>query len=675
MNVRSPFHCLRPVVAAFQARRRVLGIAGLCLASALSLHSQDADLTQLTLEELDALSISAASKRQQPVFETPSAVSVLLPVDIRRAGHASIAESLRVVPGVHVVNQLPGRSSVGIRGGNGIQSTKLLVLVDGRSVYGPFYGSVEWVNADGPLDDLARVEVVRGPGATLWGANAVNGVINIISKDAHDTQGALMSVRGGTGEAVQGHLRYGGYAGPHTAFRVYATGNDTQLTPGSLSDDPLGDNSKAGAGLRTDSDWGDRFKLTVQADHTSNTRTLNDNPSTSRNVSFLSRLRGEEIAGGDLQFQFYYDESQSRAGDSDQLSPGSLPFSFNEDSRNFDFDFTHHVRLGSRQEVIWGGGARHTTNTIESTDTLAVTEPRNQAWLFNFFIQDEIAVTPKQLRLTLGAKWEHHETIGWQTLPNARLAWLPSSRHTFWAASSRAVRAPSRGEREVFITLARIPPTGFSPAVRIEALGDSQFGAEINKAHEIGWRWRPTPRFQTDLSGYYFDYDNVRNLHETTTFEPSPVPTVVQRYTLANDGEAYARGVEASAQWRISDDWELNAGVARGSAHANANITNPLMTADYAVPDWLWHIRSWWQLPRSFELSSTLYGVGENDLTQSDAYLRLDAQLSWHPRPDVELTIGIQNATDPRHNESITGNITPSIEVRRNVFARIQWRF
>ncbi|HEY9155958.1 MAG TPA: TonB-dependent receptor plug domain-containing protein, partial [Opitutaceae bacterium] len=185
------------------------------------------DLTDLSLEQLHDLSISAASKRAEPLFETPAAVSVLLPVDLQRAGSQSIAESLRLVPGLHVIEALPDQWDVGVRGGNGIQSTKLLVLVDGRSVYDPFYGGVIWENAEVALDDLARVEVVRGPGATLWGANAVNGVINVISKDARDTQGGVVSVRSGTGEPTEAHVRYGDQLNSNTWVRVYAGGSST----------------------------------------------------------------------------------------------------------------------------------------------------------------------------------------------------------------------------------------------------------------------------------------------------------------------------------------------------------------------------------------------------------------------------------------------------------------
>jgi iron complex outermembrane recepter protein len=634
------------------------------------------DFTELSLEELDALSISAASKRSQPLFETPAAVSVLLPVDIRRAGHASTSEALRLVPGVHTIHHLPGRASVGIRGSNGIQSTKLLVLVDGRSVYGPFYGSVEWDNADVEVDDLSRIEVVRGPGATLWGANAVNGVINIISKDARDTQGGVLSVRGGTAEPARVHVRHGGQLGERTWYRLSATGKDTAGALGALRDDPVAEYTDYRANLRTDSVLGERFHFTTQVEHLKSTRKIDGDPSTHQLSSVMTRLQGREIAGGELQIQFYYDRSKDRAGLSDRGGADGLPFALNEDFQDFDLDVVHHVRLGAHNDVIWGGGARHTNNKIVSTQNLFVADPEADSWLYNFFVQDEIALTPKQLRLTLGTKVEHHATIGWQLLPNARLAWLPNPRHTLWAAVSRAVRAPSRGEREVVLTLARVAPTLFTPAVRFEVTGHRDFDAEINKAHEIGWRWRPHSRFQTDVTAYYFDYDDVRSFRSFTWFEPGAVPTVVQRLSVFNDGEAETYGGEASCQWRIGDGWELAGSVSRGIAHTENVMDNLLLNADYAIPAWLWHVRSWWQLPRDFEFSLTLYGTGKNHrAVPGESFLRLDAQLVWRPRPDMELAVGVQNATDPNHSETITGPLIPAVDVRRNVYARIQWRF
>lgn len=632
------------------------------------------DFTQLSLEDLASLSFSAAAKRSQPLFETPAAVSVVRPADLYRYGHVSTAEALRMVPGVHVIDQLPGRWSIATRGGNGIQSTKLLVLVDGRSVYSPFYGAVEWVHADLPMEDLDRVEVVRGPGATLWGANAVNGIINVISKDARDTLGGLVSFRSGTGQAAQGYARWGGKLSGNTWYRVTASGKDADLAPGALEDDPLAGYREGRLGVRTDSVLSDDLHFTCQFDHLRNTRTIWGDSSTHQMSALAARLKAADVWAGDFTIQMYYDTSRDRVGRSDRGGANALPFALNEDTRNFDLDLTHHRRF-ARHDLTWGGGARHTRNSINPSPSLRVAEPRNAGWLFNAFVQDEIALTEKQLRLTLGSKLEHHTTVDWLVLPNARLLWLPSPKHSFWAAVSRAARAPSRGEREVQLTMGAFPATATTPPVRLQVAGSPDYGSEINKSHELGWRWRPTPRFSTDVTAYYFAYHGVRTLDEYTTIETTPAFTVVQEYRIRNGGTADNYGAEGSFDWRVSDGFELSGGVARGVARVQGVSSIPLVQADHAIPDWIWHAKAWFQLPRDLEFSTALYRVGDTDISQIPGYLRLDAQLVWRPRPDVEVALGVQNATDPRHNENLTATLIPSIEVRRNVYVRVQWRY
>ncbi|HEU5080807.1 MAG TPA: TonB-dependent receptor [Opitutaceae bacterium] len=655
----------------------ILSLSLSCIHAADTNESEidDQDLTELSLEELHAVSISAASKRSQPLFETPAAVSVLLPVDVHRAGASSVSDALRLVPGVHVIEQTAGQWHIGVRGGNGVQSTKLLVLVDGRSVYSPFYGSVDWGNADVDIDDLARVEVVRGPGATLWGANAVNGIINVISKDARDTQGGVVSARTGSGEPASGHLRYGAKLNETTWFRVSASGQSTDGSTGSLADSPIEKYSQGKVSWRSDSLVGDRFHFTTQAEESKSRSRVFGEVSTHQTSSVLARLSAHEFLGGEGQIQFYYDSRKDHAGDGTELNAAALPFAINSDTQNFDLDINYHVRLWQRHDVIFGGGARLTDDIVEQSSTLRLEHPELKSWLFNYFLQDEIALTPKQWRLTIGSKLEHHDTIGYAVLPNARLTWLPNNHHTLWVAASRAARAPSRAEREVMLDFANIPASPTTPPVRVELLGNREFDAEINTAYEAGWRWRPTPRFSTDATIYSFNYEHVRSLRSTTLFDPGPPPSIVQRYTITNDASARVNGAEFSWTWRPSDRWELNGGIGHGVANTTGMIDNPLVTSDYALPRWLGHLSSWWQLPRDFEFSATIYGVGENQSANIAGYIRLDAQLLWRPRADLELSIGVQNAADPSHNESITGNLMPNDEVRRNVYGRVQWRF
>jgi iron complex outermembrane recepter protein len=654
----------------------LLCVAGLTLAQPSGWAGSPAeDFTELSIEELDALSVSAASKRAQPLFQTPAAVSVLLPVDIQRTGHASIAEALRLVPGVHVASQMPGRWNVGVRGFNGLTSTKLLVLVDGRSVYAPFYGSVEWVNADVHLDDLARVEVVRGPGATLWGANAVNGIINVISKDARDTQGTLVALRAGTGEEAEAHVRYGAKVGQRTWYRVFVTASDTNAALGALRDDPLGDRQLVRFGARTDSHLSERLQLTWQLEYLNTRRGSESSGGESHLGSVLGRLVGREVAGGDLQVQLYFDHDHARTTARQTGAVDVLPVGLNSDTTNVDLDLTHTFRGGSRHAVTWGGGARLTVSDVKPSPGLSVSRARRDQWLFNGFIQDEISFWDDHLRLTIGTKLEHHEHIGWQPQPNVRLTWLPRPDHTVWASVAHAVRAPSRAEREVRIALTprRVPGVPFPVAV--ELTGDPDFSEERNTAYEIGWRWRPTPRFQTDVTAYAFDYDKLRTAPTWTTLEFTPAPVIVQHYTAANEGDMWSYGAEGSWQWRVHDRWELGGGVAYGRMQAGDLASGPFLSTDYALPTWIGHLRSWWELPRNFEMSVAAYGTSRNPLAGYASRVRLDARLGWRPRPDLSLALGVRDATDPGHMESNTGPLLPRTEQRRSVFLRLQWRY
>ncbi|HEY9153675.1 MAG TPA: TonB-dependent receptor, partial [Opitutaceae bacterium] len=343
------------------------------------------------------------------------------------------------------------------------------------------------------------------------------------------------------------------------------------------------------------------------------------------------------------------------------------------ENKDFDLDLTDHMHHGI-QDFTWGGGARLTDNTVDNTQNLTMEHPEQRLWLVNFFVQDEIALS-STLKLTVGSKAEYRKTIGWEALPNLRLAWVPNSHQMFWAAASRAARAPSRGEQEALIRIASFPGTSTTLPVRVEIKGNEDFDAEFNNAVEAGWRWWPNHHFQFDLSAYDFLYQNVRSFQTTTFIDPGPPATYVYRSTLNNAASAQTRGIEASWKYRPNDGWELNGGVSRQTASTNDLANNPLVLADYWTPDWLWHVGSWWQLPHEWEFSSTLYGVGRNAGANVPGYLRLDLQLVYRPRPDVELSFGVQNINDPGHDEVITGNALPHVEVHRDFYARVQWRF
>jgi iron complex outermembrane receptor protein len=668
----------------------VLAWLGVAWSAAASEPAGD-DLTALSLEELGALSISAAAKRAQPLFETPAAVSVLFADDIRRYGHASLADALRLVPGVHVAGKNAFNWQVGIRGFNGLTSTKLLVTIDGRNIYSPYYAGVDWAEADLPVEDLARVEVVRGPGATLWGVNAVNGVINITSKSARDTQGGLLALRVGSTDASNVFARQGGALGAHAWYRVYARrvrtdeAIDARDGPGDVA------LQQFRSGLRVDAEHGARLRSTWQLDFVDQTNhpKLTDPASgridvaanRHRRTSALGRMQWRGSPANELTVQAYLDAAHDTSAGYPGLAGGS--FRSAESGANQDLDVNHHVKLGERHDLVWGGGLRHTAIDVDAAATIAIREPRARVWRYNLFAQDEFALVPERWRLTFGTKLEHHDNVGWQWQPSIRLAWTPDARHTWWAAVSRAVRAPSRSETDSRLPLAYQPAGSLSPPVETDLVGTPASREEVLCAYELGWRFKPVTPFAFDATVYVHDYAQLRNLRSEVRLEfpPAvpgrpPVPSLVRNdLVLVNNLDAVGYGGEVEITWRPDDRWRFGLGWTQQNIHVGAAAEPTLLGSDFAQPASLASARLWHALPRDWEFSMAAYYTSRVSGTPLQAYVRLDAQLTWRPRPELELNCGIQNATDPAHPEFATVSSYPLAEVPRDLFARVQWRF
>jgi iron complex outermembrane receptor protein len=639
------------------------------------------DLTQLSVEELGALSISAASKRSQPLFQTPAAVDVLLSEDIRRYGHASVAEALRMIPGANVAEGNADHWQIGIRGFNGLSSTKLLVSVDGRNIYSPFYAGVDWAEADLPIEDIDRVEVVRGPGATLWGVNAVNGIVNITSKSARDTQGGLLAAREGTGAGLDVYARYGGALGAHTWYRVYVRTRDSDFSSArdSVLDVPF---RRLLGGMRIDRDAGGPLRLTLQGEYVfmhSEPKSIDSATGRVRSMvneharaSLLGRTTWRGSPDSELSVQIYADTARDHSNGLMGLAGGT--FFIVENGGNADLDVSHHVKLAGRHDLVWGGGARLTRFNLDASSNVQVSAPKDIVWRYNFFAQDEVTLLPDRLRFTLGSKFEHHESIGWQALPSARLTFLPSLRQTCWAAASRAIRAPSRSESDVRLPLADVPATLFSPPVHIDLVGTSATREETLTAYELGWRFKPIPRLTLDATAYVHAYTHLRNLQSSTRLQYAPL-LALNDLTAVNDIRATGYGFEAEATWRVSDRWQLAAGVTNERLVPKTPPFSLLIGADFSEPHLMWNARTWFALPRDFEFSAALYRVDALPDVNVPAYLRADAQLTWRPRPDLELNFGVQNAFDPAHREYGAPAVYPNAEVPRNIFGRVQWRF
>src|ERR1700682_2366852 len=407
------------------------------------------DLTQMSLEELMNEPVTSVSKKEQKLSQVAAAIFVINQEDIRRSGALNIPDLLRMVPGLDVAQINANTWAISARGFNHQFADKLLVLIDGRAVYTPTYGGVSWDRQDVPLQDIERIEVIRGPGATVWGANAVNGVINVITKQAKDTQGGLVTAGGGTQDQAFGTTQYGGKIGADASYRVFTKYLDYHDLP-----DLAGRDSNDGwhllhGGFRVDGSLSRNDSLTAQGDIYSGSKgaviehIASISPPVNENVQKIAGLSGGNILGrwnhvlsngSDTTVQVYFDR-YVRSG------PSTL-----EARNTVDFDFQQHRLLGSRQDLVWGAGYRRSADRIVGTIDHAFVPADQTIQLFSAFVQDEITLAPERVFLTIGTKLEHLDITGFELEPSIRMTWTPSARHTLWAAVADAARTPDRND-------------------------------------------------------------------------------------------------------------------------------------------------------------------------------------------------------------------------------------
>ena len=638
------------------------------------------DLIDLSLEELLEIEITSVSKRPQKIFRAPAAVTVVTRDDIRRSGVTSIPEALRLVPGVQVARFDANKWAISIRGFNNLFSEKLLALIDGRSVYNPMYSGVFWETQDLLLDDVERIEVIRGPGATLWGANAVNGIVNIITRPAVDSRGVL--VRAGFGNEERGNLslRYGGRAGSDLHYRLFAKyfDRDAFAYP---SGDPADDSWHASrAGFRLD--WTpDGQSLSLQGDlyecdQSELLELTTPNPpyayDSVTNPTFtggylLGRWERTPSALSNVRLQLYYSRTH---GVDEQLIDGLY--------EEFDVDFQHRLRYGERQEIVWGGEYRLTWDRLASDFTLQFDLPRRTYHLFSGFVQNDLALIPDRLRLTLGSKLEHNTFSGFEIQPGVRLLWTPHRNHTTWGAISRAVRTPVRGDHNLRYVRQVLPPNALAPDTPltfVTPMGNPEFTAEEVLSCELGYRLQPDDRLFLDLATIYSLYDDLRIYEPGMPFyEEEPIqPHLVLPLYQENGIHGATWGGELAVDWLVRDDWRLRAAYShlRMDMKADPGIQSTSARAMKGEnPRHQFFLRSSLDLAAGLELDGALRHVGELTYLKLDSYLELDLCLGWRPADGVEFSLVGQNLLHARHPEYRNVAIPfISTEVERSVHA------
>jgi iron complex outermembrane recepter protein len=512
-------HSKRPLSVRVSGVMVLLLLVGCGRAWGQALDSQKAaqappgDLTQVSIENLMNMEVTSVSKKEQKLSQVGAAIFVITQEDIRRSGATNIPDLLRMVPGMNVAQINANTWAISARGFNFQFASKLLVLIDGRAVYTPLFGGVNWDTQNVPLEDIARIEVIRGPGGAIWGANAVDGVINIITKKAGDTQGTLAIGGGGTQALEFGTLQYGGKMAGSTNYRVFMSYQNNNHFP-----DLNGQNGEDGwhllhGGFRADTKLSQKDTLTAQGDvYTGSEGAIIVHsvfsPPDNVNVERLATLSGGNILGRwdhifssrcDTTLQFYFDKYH-RSG------PNA-----NEVRDTIDFDFQNHVVLGTRQDLIWGAGYRHTIDDTEGTVDEAFVPADSTKQFFSLFVQDQFTLRPNRMYLYVGTKLEDSYFTGFDLQPSVHIAWTPSADRTFWAGISRASRTPTRRDVGLDAALAALP----GPA-ELVLLGNPNMKSEHVVAYELGYRAQPTERFSIDVTTF------VNTYHDLQSAEPLP---------------------------------------------------------------------------------------------------------------------------------------------------------
>jgi len=628
---------------------------------ALGAETEVDELADLSLEQLGNIDITSVSKKKERLLDAAASIFVITHDDIRRSGATSVPEALRLAPNLQVAQTGAATYAISARGFNNSNAlaNKLLVLIDGRTVYSPIYSGVFWDQQDVMLEDVDRIEVISGPGGTLWGANAVNGVINIITRSAGDTQGGLVTLGGGSDD-YGGAFRYGAKVGETGHLRLYGKAtdlNNTETQGGAAIPDGW---QMQQAGFRAD--WGSGSRnFTFQGDlydgH-SDDRPLGG-PIKVNGFNVLARWNERFDSGSDLQLQLYFDRSQRE--------DHSV---FQGDADTYDIEFQNGVPLGSHK-LLWGAGYRQARDNVESTSipvpgfpipvflaTRFVPRERTLSWE-NVFLQDELALS-EELKLTIGVKLENNDYTGWETLPSARLGWNFAKDQLLWTAVSRAVRAPARLDRDFFVDF-EVPsfPAANQPAI----VGGPNFESEIADVFEIGYRAQPWSRLTWSVTGFYSEYSKLRS--------GEPPPAEIQN---GIDGITY--GVEAWANYQVTDSWRLSGGLAelRKDLRQDPGAVDPDGPRNLGNdPEHQWTLRSQYNFTPRHEFDIMVRSVSDLPDPAVPGYTAVDMRLGWRPTHNLELSALARNLFDPGHVEF--GDPATASEVARSYYLKALLRF
>lgn len=602
-------------------------------------NTHQPELVDLSLQELANIQVTTVSKRAEPLLNAAASVFVISNDDIRRSGATSLPEALRLAPNLQVARDNARNYAITARGGNGVFANKMLVLIDGRSVYTPLFAGVFWDAQDVVLEDIERIEVISGANTTVWGTNAVNGVINVITRQAADTQGGFAAA-GGSELERNGVLRYGGTlanGGHYRAYGKHAAVEDSDFASGLDADDGFRRNM---GGFRAD--WNDAAgDFTLQGDayegslHQPGTRDIQI-----AGANLMTHFSKKLSELSDVSLRAYLDYTRR-----DQ------PGAFRENLTTFDIELKHAKQLAKIHNIVWGVGYRASFDRVDNDNNFAFLPESRNLYRTNAFVQDEIALL-QDLRLTLGFRLNNNNYTGNEYLPNIRLGWNPTPNHLLWSSASRAIRAPSRIDRDFF-----------APAVSPFIKGGDDFESEVANTYEIGYRGQPLPSLSYSMTAFYTEYDKLRTL----TFNPA-----ILGFEFDNRATGRTHGVEMWGQWQAAQNWRMTAGLVLQNVDTrfDAGSTDALPSND---PTHYWQLRSSFDLTPRHELDVIVRHAGELPQPEVDDYTTMDIRFGWKINRDFELSLVGQNLIGDERtefNSPLDGDLFD-----RRLYAKVTWSF
>lgn len=667
--------------------RQILG-SSLLLFSPLILAQSFSDMAELDISDLMYLEVTSVSKKSQKISEAAASIYVLTQDDLQRSGTNSVPEALRMVPGLSVAQLDANKWAISARGFNHLYANKLLVLIDGVSVYSPLFSGVHWEAQDLPIENIERIEVIRGPGATLWGANAVNGVINITTKRAKNTQGVHISQRLGTNDKTITSGRYGGEIGRRGHFRVFTKIRQTRANVNADGSDAADDWEQARTGFRADWQQGDNDSFTLQINHyqgeSGETLSFPVNPlpwgggDSTQTVNDVMRTSGSNILA---RWTHTFDNSEITAQTyaATQRRTESI---FHEQYKTVDVEIQHRFTLFKYQEIIWGGGYRMMKGHTTGSKIYSFEHETHSMGLSNLFIQNEFTVIPNQLKTITGIKIEKNDFTNNEIQPNARIIWTPTPHQSYWTAISQAVRTPSMNDSYALISSGVQPadPVSGFPEMLISLKGNPNFKSEKLIAYEVGLRLHPIDALTFDASVYYHDYSYLQGVSYNGNSDANN-DTFIDTVNLSfnNKQKGSAKGLEVSAHWQPYIRWRLLAGYSFLDLNLTEAGSTTVETQEQESPKHQFQLRSYFDINHDMQFNTILYHVSNIKIRDAvikknqniPSYNRLDVNIAWQANKTIKLTSGINNMLQKQHAEFGSVPFVNATEVERSIYVQL----